>query len=200
MGRGSPSSPGRDASRHRLGCALCPVPVPWAGPQRAQVCFDSLEVARHLRVTWRFLWVTVPGAGSVFPITEGLRSGGSAAVTCLPIFSSCSVEKQLTRILCKFTARNVMAGWPCVMPRVTPRYCRHVQCRTWSVVRGREIFSSGSVVFPTRLPCSGVSSVLRLPIHPPGPRPPASRSRSHAVSASGCLHVEPSRTVPVTLS
>lgn len=76
---------------------------------------------------------------------------------------------------------------------------RHLECRTWPVVRGREAFSWGSAAVPTRLPAVVSAPFLRPPVHP-RPRLPASRSGSRALSASGCLNVEPSRPMPVAPS
>lgn len=76
---------------------------------------------------------------------------------------------------------------------------RHVECRTWPVVRGREAFSWGSAAILTRLPAVVSAPFLRPPVHP-RPRLPASRSGRRALSASGCLNVEPSRPMPVTPS
>lgn len=124
--------PGRHAGYRRLGCGLCWCQQPEQDHrERVSALIDTLEVTRHLRITWCFLWVTVHDAGSGFPIIEDRSSGGSAAVAHLPIFSSSSAETQLTRILCKLKARSVMAGYLCVMPCGRPS-----AVAAWSAARG----------------------------------------------------------------
>ena len=139
--------PGRDTGHRRLGCGLCRCQQPEQDHRECvSALIDTLEVTRHLRITWCFLWVMVHGAGSGFPIIEDQRSGGSAAVTRLPIFFSSSAEIQLTWILCKLKVHSVMAGYPCVMPCGRPS-----AVAAWSAAC--DLWREG-VRFPQRQCCS----------------------------------------------